>query len=371
MHELELVNNKTKNFNLFISTTMNKKQKIVTALLLIASMKLGSLWYAEWIDNILPVEGMDSVVSCPSVAHVYLSQDNDGDTIPDAGLYLNNNFILRNSTLYSYSAGQIMREYAGDIYTKVKYYTPLANMIYKVDGNNVVGFVDNTTFWRASWVFPYNIPVRWIATTPNKVVFEKPADNDVNKNIISIIYDYRYKYAQWFDWTISSAYRYNQVPSMWYMANTGLNFITLLPWSSGNRKRNWSSVQPAMATNDICRNYQLHRCGDGVVNTSNSSYVSPFTWETCDDGALNGTAWHCPLGCGIAKTERCGDEIIQPAGTFYNGNTNTMSFEDCDWGDAEWDTDGVLNGDDPQKNFCTSICLAPFIEIFTEEFVNI
>lgn len=68
-------------------------------------------------------------------------------------------------------------------------------MLYKVDGNNVVGALDNNTFWRASRVFPYNTPLRGIATTPNKVVFERPSDNDPNKNIVSVVYNYQYKYA--------------------------------------------------------------------------------------------------------------------------------------------------------------------------------
>lgn len=351
-----------------------KKQNLLAALLLIASMTLGSIWYAAWTDNILPIAQINNVVSCSNLSKVYLNQDNDADGIPDFYLYLNSNFIL-NGNANNYTAGQILREAAGTPYTTVKYYTPLPNMLYKIDDTNQIWPLDDVTFWRASRVFPYNTPVRGIATTPNKVVFEKPSDNDPNKNTISFIYDYQYKYAVWFDGSSQSAYRYNEVPSMNYMLNTGLTYITTLPGSQGNRKRSRSSVQPALANDQICRNYELHRCGDGVLDTANNSYVSQFTGEVCDDGILNGTAGHCNATCsGTGWTERCGDNIVQTAGTYYNWSPQTpenMSFEDCDDGDLTWDNgDGLLNGDNPQLNFCTTICLIPFVEAFVEVFVN-
>jgi hypothetical protein len=159
---------------------------------------------------------MSTVNSCSDIGKMYLNQDNDNDSKADYYLYLNNNFILTLNA-NNYTAGQIWRVEAGVTYTKVKYYTPLSNMLYKVDGNNTVGLLDNSTFWRASWVFPYNTPVRGIATTPNKVIFEQPTDNDPNKNIVSFIYEYKYKYALGFDGNSISSYRYNQVPDMGYM----------------------------------------------------------------------------------------------------------------------------------------------------------
>ena len=334
-------------------------------------MTLGSFSYAEWTDQVLPVQEMYDVVSCPSTSKVYLNQDNDADSIPDFSLYLNSNFIL-NGNANTYTAGQILREANGTQYTKVKYYTPLYNMLYKLSTGHVVWMIDDYTFWRASRVFPYNTPVRGIATTPNQVVFEQPSDNDVNKDTVSFLYDYKYKYANGFDGTSNSAYRYNQVPSMNYLLNVGLTWITTLPGSEGNRKRSWSAVQWITDTTTICRNYELHRCGNGIIDSWSNGYVSLFTWEVCDDGPNNGQPWYCALGCGnAAATERCGDNVIQPAGSFYNGDTNNMSFEDCDDGDLTWDNgDGLVNGDDPQANFCTSICLTPFVEAFTEEFVN-
>ena len=348
-----------------------RKQNILAAWLLITtSMTLGSFSHAAWLDNILPVEQISTSVSCSNVSQIYLNQDNDSDGIPDFYLYLNSNFIL-NGGANSYTAGQILRESAWTQYTKIKYHTPLPNMIYKKDANDIVWPLDDTTFWRASRVFPYNTPVRWIATTPNKVVFEEPSDNDHNKNTINIVYDYRYKYAEWFDGTTSSAYRYNQVPSMWFMLNTGLTYFTTLPWSAGNRKRLWSAVQSIATIDTICRNYTIHRCGDGTLDTNSNGYTNTFTWEVCDDWALNWTPGHCPMWCGAPATnERCGDEILQPAGSYYNGNTSTMSFEECDDGDLAWDTNGVINWNDPATSFCSAICLPNFTEAFTEEFVN-
>jgi len=126
---------------------------------------------------------------------VYLNQDNDADGIADFYLYLNSNFILNGNVQHNYEAGVIFREANGTPYTTVKYYTPLANMIYKINDAGQPGALDNNTFRRASRAFPYNTPVRGIATTPNKIVFEQPSDNDAAKNTISIVYDYRYNHA--------------------------------------------------------------------------------------------------------------------------------------------------------------------------------
>ncbi|MFA7298481.1 MAG: hypothetical protein WC010_02435 [Candidatus Absconditabacterales bacterium] len=348
-----------------------KTQKLLAALLLFASVSLGSFSHALWTDQVLPVDGIPNAISCPSTSKIYLNQDKDADGIADFSLYLNSNFIL-NGSANNYTAGQILREANGTEYTTVRYYTPLYNMLYKLDANQTPGQIDDYTFWRASWVFPYNTPVRGIATTPNQVVFEQPSDNDANKNTISFLYDYRYKYANGFDGSSNSSYRYNQVPSMNYLLNVGLTWMTLLPGSEGNRKRSRSSVQSISNTTTICKNYELHRCGDGTIDTGDNGYVVLFTGELCDDGPLNGTPGYCALGCGVlAQTERCGDNIVQPAGDPYNGDVNNISFEDCDDGDLTGDNgDGLLNGNDPELNFCTNICLTPFVEAFTEEFVN-
>jgi hypothetical protein len=350
---------------------MKTKTKILSTCILLASM-LVSFGYASWSDNLIPVEEMYNQVACTSTSKIYLNQDNDGDGLWDVFFYLNNNFMLE-WTINSYSAWQIMREHEGTTYTKVKYFTPLQNMLYKISSSNQIWPIDDYTFWRASWVFPYHTPIRWIATTPNKVIFEQPSDNDTTKNTISIVYDYRYKYAVGFDGTSVSSYRYNQIPNMAYMGNTYVTLHQLLPWSDGNRKRSWSSVRSLEA----CRNYNLNRCGDGTINTYNSSWANQFTGEVCDDGPNNGLPWYCNATCSgtWSNIGRCGDEIIQEPGTTpyidpVSLDPNGMSFEECDDGDEEGDTDGLLNGDDPAAHFCSSICLPTFAEEFTEEFVN-
>ena len=175
-----------------------KKQNLLAALLLIASMTLGSFSYAAWTDQVLPVDEEYDIVSCPNSNKVYLNQDNDADSLRDFPLYLNSNFIL-NGKANTYTAGQILREANGTVYTTVGYYTPLYNMLYKLSTGHVVGQLDDYTFWRASRVFPYNTPVRGIATTPNQVVFEQPQDNDTGKNTVSFLYKYKFKYAVGFD----------------------------------------------------------------------------------------------------------------------------------------------------------------------------
>jgi hypothetical protein len=136
-----------------------KKQNLLAALFLIASMSLGSFSYAEWTDQVLPIKELYDVVSCANTSKVYLNQDNDTDGLSDFSLYLNSNFILNGNTS-DYTAGQILREANGVTYTTVQYYTPLFNMLYKLSSGDIIGMFDDNTFWRASYVFPYNTPVR-------------------------------------------------------------------------------------------------------------------------------------------------------------------------------------------------------------------
>ncbi len=246
---------------------------------------------------------MSNVNPCSDVGKMYLNQDNDNDGKADYYLYLNSNFILNGST-NDFSAGQILMTDQGITYSKVRYYKPLADMLYKVDANNNAMALDNSTFYRASRAFPYNTPLRWIATTPNKVVFERPADNDPNKNIVSVIYDYKYKYAVGFYDNSNSAYRYNQIPDMSYMGNNP-TYITTLPGTYGNRRRSWSSEQ----SSSTCKNYELHRCGNGIVETSNSSYMNTFTSEQCD-----GTAW-VPSGYTCTSTCTLQAVVVKPTCT--------------------------------------------------------
>jgi hypothetical protein len=240
---------------------MKTKKQVLIALIFLTSI-LANFGHAElWSDNFIPVEETYDVVDCSNVSKIYLNEDNDADDLPDVFFYLNSNFTLT-GTEHDYTAGQIIREINGTTYTKVKYYTPLQNMFYKIDNTDQAGYIDNYTFWRASRVFPYNTPVRGIASTLNKIVFEQPSDNDAEKNIISVVYDYQYKYAVGFDGNSVSPYRYHQIPDMNYMGNNYVTLHEILPGDDGNRKRNWSSIQEL----EECRNYELNRCGDGKID---------------------------------------------------------------------------------------------------------
>lgn len=255
---------------------MKTKKQILIALLFLVSILANfgfawSSWSLWWQNYTLETEEIYDVVSCPSVAKIYLNEDNNNNDVPDVFFYLNSNFRLT-GTNENYTAGQIVRD--GSNATKVKYYIPLANMLYQMDEGNTIWPIGNNTFWRASWVFPYNTPIRGVATTPNKVVFERPSDNAPNKNTISIIYDYRYKYANGFDGTKPSTYWYNRVTSMSNLTNSGVNLSTLLPGTAGNRKRSWIKN---INTLEVCRNYELNRCGDGKLDTYNSSRANTFT----------------------------------------------------------------------------------------------
>ncbi len=150
-----------------------------------------------------------------------------------------------------------------------------------------------------------------------------------------------------------------------------------------------------------CHSIYIATCGDGIVdNTIKSGWnntdgkqwiktiywfvpwtISTFTGEVCDSttidwtSCVNGTTGCCNLTCswygdGAWINERCWDETLQPAGSFYNWDENNMSFEECDDGDEEWDTDGVTNGDNPELYFCSAQCLPTFTEAFVEVFIN-
>lgn len=285
---------------------MTKQKQLVTVFILLASI-LANFGYASWSDNLIPVEELYDVVDCSHVSKIYLDENNDWDDLDDIFFYLNSNFTLT-WTEQDHTAGQIIREMNRTTYTKVKYYTPLQNMFYKITNTNQTWPIDNYTFWRASRVFPYNTPVRGIATTPNKVVFEQPADNNPNKNIISIVYEYKYKYAQGFDGKTQSPYWYNQIPDMSYVGNNYVTWHNILPGEYGNRKRSWSSIH----TLETCRNYELHRCGDGTIDEYDSSRAHEFEPELCDDGPNNGQPWYCDINCGLVIAwGYCGDGILE------------------------------------------------------------
>ncbi len=356
---------------------MKTKMNLGIATFLIASILLGGFSLAGREENILPIENNYELPACSNLSRIYLNQDNDADGLPDFYLYLNSNFSL-SGYAHDYTAGQIIRQTETTAWTTVKYYMPENNMLYKIASNNVLWPLDDATFWRASRAFPYNTPIRGIATTPNKVVFEQPADGNINKKTVWFIYNYGYKYAIG-RLNNTSNYRYNQVPDMNRMANSGITYITVLPWPNGNQKREWSSLYRISDINKICRNYELHRCGDGIIDTYDSSYVEQFTWETCDDGPNNGKPGYCPAGCGNGWTAvpRCWDEILDPEWSSpYDSNGDgvadpgAVSFEQCDDGDTLWDTDGILNNDNPSLAFCSTVCLSNFSEEFTEEFIN-
>lgn len=111
-----------------------KKQKLILTALLTASVCLGSFGYAQEAagraNNLLATEELYTPVSCTKINDVYLNQDNDGDTLADFALYLNDNFQLTCGSTYSsleYAAGQIFSS------TKVKFYSPLGNMLYALN----------------------------------------------------------------------------------------------------------------------------------------------------------------------------------------------------------------------------------------------
>lgn len=265
---------------------MKTKKQLLIIFILLTSI-LVNFGYASWSDNTLPVEELYDVVSCSNSSKLYLDEDNDSDSLSDMFFYLNSNFTLVGEKEQSYTAGQIMREMNGTIYTKVKYYTPLQNMFYKISNTNQTGDIDNYTFWRASRVFPYNTAVRGIATTPNKVVFEQPTDNDNEKNIISIVYNYKYKYAIDFDGNSTSAYWYNQIPDMSYVGNNYVTFYEILPGNYGNRKdlgHQYANLKLVEIMNliDVVMEKQMNMIHHGQMNLNQNFVMMDQTMDNHD-----------------------------------------------------------------------------------------
>lgn len=356
---------------------MNKNQKLVSTVLLVIGM---SLWFSHAAlstgnrtNQVLPIEDLYESNSCSTTNNVYLDKDFDNDGLSDYGIYLNSNIMIDNVPANYYRAASILKN---NNQTMVQYFRPFPNMIYKMTEEGTIGMLDDNTFWRASFVFPYQTPVRGIATTPNKVIFEMPYNNDTTKNTLGFVFYYKYAYAIGLQNTTTVwDYRYNQVPHMNYFLNNGVVGQTLLPGTWGNILRQWSG---GSLTKTWCVNYKLSRCGDGITDSNNSgNYFNTFTWELCDDGPLNGTPGKCPLGCREnAWIARCGDNIKQEEWSqpYDENNDGVMdpdeiSFEFCDDGDLTGDNgDGILNGDDPEANQCATNCQEPFYEVFDEVF---
>lgn len=352
---------------------MNKNQKpIVISLLLIASF-VWCFGYAQlntnWWDNrTFPVNEVTPQY-CENEKNIYLDEDNDEDGLADKWFFMNNNLYISTKP-EAYSAASIWRNTTSG--TRVLFFRPYSNMIYKLNSLWYPSPLDGSTFWRGSFVFPYQKAVRGIATNPNKIVLEQPHNNNTGQDTVGFVFLYKLFLATRFDGnTLEPSYQYHAIPDTSYYLDSLAVLTTLQP----NTKRIFS---PTVHTITGCMNIKIARCGDGKISTYQTGRrLLPFTGEVCDDGPLNGTPWYCNATCSGTGLDigRCGDEIIQePWTTPYidpiSWASDGMSFEECDDGDEEWDTDGLLNGDDPAQNFCSSICLPTFAEEFTEEFVD-
>lgn len=347
------------------------KLKIVIFWLLIG-LSFISIGYAA--NELWCTQSMSPFSSCTS-KYIYLNQDNNQNNLPDYSLVPKANYIYNTNSSQAYDLIQLMT------WTNIEYYMSTGNMLYTKDGSGNLWVMDNTLFKLQSWAFEYKKPVRALSAF-RYVNIEVPSLTGITNPVVWFRYNYVLKKAIWYNWTTTSDYRYRSVPSLDYFWEQEVQKIYL----TNNTKRSRSS----QFTTSTCINYNVQWCGDKKVSThtgyllNNTFYPvaiwvsTGFTQEVCDStttgwvACTNWTAWCCNATCswyGWAN-ERCWDEKLQPAGSYYNWDENNMSFEECDDGDTEWDTDGVLNGDDPETHFCSSICLPTFTEAFVEVFIN-
>lgn len=136
-----------------------------------------------------------------------------------------------------------------------------------------------------------------------------------------------------------------------------------------------------------CQNFYIAKCGDSVVDNANKAgdnmtdglsgilvnntmvnrRNSGFTWETCDDGPLNGTADHCDINCGRGwGVGYCGDNIINDGWTdvwhwptYFSGGIEMI--EQCDDGPRDENTS---SGNHDGYQFTT--CGSSYCELNTE-----
>lgn len=364
-------------FTLFILQMKQKVTKQLMMLLLIVVLSLA--WLSATFFPIATLNEANS--SCSVKADLYLDQDNDADLIPDYFLYLRSNFRLPVQNPPSYHA-VLLSGNTNDTMnaTKVYYYASDTNVLTKRDfwSTNYTP-MDNSTFYKASRVLPYNQWVRGIDTNNIRVNFERPLTT-WSSNIVSVIYSYKYSQAVGYRYTHPPTpnYRYNIVAS----GNDfhGLTTADYFEWVTNERR--WSPL----LSFETCKNYEMHRCGNGKVDaySSTGKWINNwFTGEVCDDGVNNGQAGYCNDTCtGTgAGWFYCGDEIINDGSsdtvyesggvlygpTYYSGTE--LIFETCDDGNDPNDPDGLYNLD-WDTMFCSSICFDNFQETFVEVFIN-
>lgn len=357
------------------------KQKVIKQLMMLLLIAVLS---RAWLSaTFFPIATMSAPnYSCSAKSDLYLDQDNDADLIPDYFLYLRSNFRLPVQNPPAYHAVLLSGNTTNALNaTKVYYFASDDNVLSKKDfwSTNYTP-MDNSTFYKASWVFPYNQRVRGIDTNNIRVNFERPLITWAS-NTVSIIYSYKYSQAVGYRFAHppTPKYRYNIVAS-----GNDFHWLTTtdyLEWTTDERRRS-----PLLSL-ETCKNYQMHRCGDGEIDTYSSTgkWINDwFTGEVCDDGELNGQAGYCNETCTgtWAGGFFCGDEIINDGssetvvlswnglyyGPTYLSGTDEM-FETCDDGNDPNDPDGMYNLDS-ETMFCSSICFDNFTEAFVEVFIN-
>jgi len=352
---------------------MLKPKKILSYIILLISFV--SIGYAA--NEIWCTQSSTAFSNC-TTKHMYLYQDNNQNGLPDYSFVPKANYMYNTNPTHDYNLIQLMPT------TNTQYFMSTGNMLYTRDIEWNIWTIDDYLFVLKSWAFEYKQPVRAIWST-KYVNIEIPVVTGItwiNNPMVWFKYNFVLKKAEWYANETNSSYRRRIVPSLDYFSD-----VWVTTWMVGNLRRRARSNS---FNNSTCSNYIIQRCGDKKISThtwykSNDSFYPVNSWvstwftpEICDSNTetgaacVNWTLWCCNSTCswfGWAD-EKCGDEIIQPAGDFYNGDPNNMSFEECDDWDTENDTDGMINGDDPSFHFCSSICLPTFTEAFVEVFIN-
>lgn len=359
---------------------MKTKQKTLITLLLALGSMTWAFSYAAlntwgWDQRTLQVNEI-APVSCDNQKKLYLDEDNDNDTRADKSFFMNNNLMITTAPTQPYNAVHIYRDNTNNS-TRVLYFRPYTDMLYKLNSLGFPSTIDASTFWRASYILPYQQPARGIATNPNKIVAEKPYDNDINKKTIWFVFWYQLLTANGFSGSAALPYyQYHAVPDISYFLDSSVTLTTITP----NTQRKWNNQLRSLTW---CMNFNLYRCGDGIVSSHiTGQWLASFTGEICDDGELNGTQWYCNDTCSGTWGFFCGDEIINDGSSttvvlsgngLYYGPTyyswTELIFETCDDGNDPNDPDGMFNQDGTGQ-FCSSICFDNFTEAFVEVFIN-
>jgi len=309
--------------------------------------------FASWTDNFIPVSRLSNKPAASqcqeieSISNIYIKQDDgssranaDNDAYDDYALLVNSNFWLSTTNNEPYDMAFIRREDGTQTYTNMEYRMPENNMLYKREWQrntwNTYLWYENTltndTFYRWSHGFLKWDVVRWVSNYPNRIAFEVP-NNNINNNTVTFKLNYQYTISNWYIWNANNTTSYRSFPSTWnnHYAHKMLNLNQI---TTRVRK------QSAISEYSVCKDYTLHRCGDGVKDHQEYDLWT-FSDEECDGTDWVPSWYTCNSSCELEEdtTYYCWDWTInwtEQCEPPNNNNDNDCPQDELIWSSCQW-----------------------------------